>query len=178
MFHEQIGKLTADHLRTHIKAYLAAIEAEYTSTPKQGVTLTVPKSIEYSSLVGGMMTEFDKILPQYGVDVLSKVGGEDIENLFTYNYIGQINGLVSATSRDAVDKLCSRHARAVEYFVKQHQFLHKESNANFSILAFGWINLEFSGAENLGEYNDREIWIAGFSTDVVWAVSEDSMMQH
>jgi len=176
MFQEQIAKLTADHLRTHIGAYLAAISAEYTA--KEGVTLTVPKSIEYSSLVGGMMTEFDKILPQYGVDVLSKVIGEDIENLFTYNYLGQINGLVSATSRDAVDKLCTRHARAVEQFIKQHQFMHNENNTNYRILGVGFAGLEFSGAENLGTYNDREVWIAGFSIDIIWATSEDSAMQH
>jgi len=176
MFQEQIAKLTADHLRTHIGAYLAAIESEYTA--KESITLTVPKSIDYSSLVGGMMTEFDKILPQYGVDVLSKILGEDNENLFTYNYLGQINGLVSATSREAVDKLCTRHARAVEHFIKQHQFMHQETNTNFALLAMAFGGLEFSGAENLGTYNDREVWIAGFSIDLIWATSEDSAMQH
>jgi hypothetical protein len=176
MFHEQIAKLTADHLRTHIKVYLDSISAEYSGTDK--VTLTVPKSIDPASVVGGLMTEFDQTLPQYGIDVLNKALGEDIEGLFTYNYFGQINGLVSSTSRDSVDKLCSRHARACETFIREHQLMHEQSNANFSVLAFAFVGIDFSGAENLGSIDDREVWVAGFSINVVWATSEDGAFQH
>jgi len=176
MFHEKIAKLTADHLRTHIEAYLDIISAEYTGIEQS--TLIVPKSIDPASVVGGMMTEFDQILPQYGVDVLSKILGEEIENLFTYDYLGQINGLVNSTSRESVDKICYRHARAVEYFIKQHQFLHNENNTNYRILGFGFAGLDFSGAENLGTVNDREVWVAAFSVNVIWATSEDGFVQH
>jgi len=176
MYHEQIAKLTADHLRTHIAAYLAEIEAEYLGTDK--VTLVVPKSIDPASVVGGMMTEFDQILPQYGVDVLNKNLGAEIEGLFTYDYAGQINGIVSSTSRDSVDKLCSRHARAVEKFIKEHLFNLHSTDPNFTMIGIGFMGLDCSGAENLGTVNDREIWIAAFSINLIWATSEDTAMQH
>jgi len=182
MFQEQIAKITSDHLRSHIEAYLLQISSEFDG--QDSVVLTVPKDISPTSVVGGLMTEWDNILPQYGVDVLSKILGEDIEGLFTYNYLGQINGLVGATSSESVDKLCSRHARAVEHFIHQHLNMHENYHDDpvvdpgFTILAMAFGGVEFSGAENLGMVNDREVWVAGFSCDVIWSTSEEGPGQH
>jgi hypothetical protein len=175
MFQEAIANLTAEHLRLHIEAYLELINAQF---PDDLVKLVVPKSIETASAVGGQINEFDRILPAYGVDVWGKVESVTIDNLNTYDYAGQISGLVSANSRATVDRLVKRHAAAVEYFLRQHERLHEVSTDDFLVLGLFFVQSEFSGAEYLGELKNREIWIAGFSMDTIWTTSEASGMQH
>lgn len=177
MFQEHIARHTASHLRGHIKAYLAEISAEYTGDLT--TTLVVPKRIEISSAVGGMIQEFDKILPQYGIDVLGKSLSADDASLWSYEYPGQINGLVHGGSRETVDLSISRHARAVEHFINQHRFMHKyqDPSGNFSIVEFIFANTEFSGAENIST-EDAQIWLAGFSTNVSWFTSENGPDDH
>lgn len=180
MYHEDLARLTADHLRTHIEVYLTEENARYNDKVK----LIVPKSIEPASVVGGMFTEFDNILPQYGIDILEKVFIPDNSgDLFTYLYTGQINGLVHASTRDAVDKLVKRHGASVERFVRQHQTLHDWQtpvplNENFRITEFAFSAIQWSGAEDLGEVEGAHTWMAGFSCDCAWVTSEEGPGQH
>lgn len=178
MFHEQIAKYTADHLRSHIEAYLAEVDAQFTGQDK--VSLILPKQIEPASQVGGMIEEFGEILPQYGIDCLTKSPSQDDASLWSYEYAGQINGLVDAGSRQAVDKLLWRHSAAVESFIQDHRYLHQEdfTGLGFSIVEFIFIGTEWSGAEYMGEYDERAIWTAAFSSNVSWITSEEGPGQH
>jgi hypothetical protein len=173
MFHEQIAKYTADHLRSHIEGYLVRINEQFT-TP---ATLVVPKSIEPASVVGGMFTAFNEILPQYGIDIVGKNFDESIGDLNTFIYNGQINGMVNANSRAGVDTLALRHAAAVELFIKEHQFMHLYKTDDFSLLEVAFAGLDFSGAEEINT-DDAQLWVAGFSIDLAWWTSEDAAMQH
>ena len=176
MFQEDIAQLTADHLRTHIRGYLDTVNASYAPTKK--ITLVMPKDIIVASQIGGLIVEANEVLPQYGIDILGKQIGGTFEDLILYSYNGQINGLVNSTSQQGADTLVKRHARAVEHFVRDHKFLHFENNDNFRIMEVQWLGMEVSGAEPIGLGPDRELWVAGFSHDVVWVTSEDDMAQH
>lgn len=178
MFQEDLAKITADHLRTHVAGYLASVAARYSDV----VPLVNPTEIIVASAVGGMIQEFDQILPKYAVDVFGKQFAESGEDLFTWQYSGQISGLISANSQDSADKLVKRHAASVEAFIMDHLHLHQTSSSpwvdNFYIVSFGFSNSDYSGAEFAGTVNDREIWIAGFSYDCIWLVSEHDSTQH
>lgn len=175
MYQEQIAQYTADHLRTHIGDYLADIFAEFTG--QETIELVLPKRIERASVVGGLWTEFDSILPQYGVDILTKSPSSDDASLWTYEYPGQINGMVMASSRDVVDKLCDRHERAVEFFIRQHQFLHNYETENFRMIELVFGTVDFSGAEDVSSEGVAR-WLAGFSINASWFVSEEGPQQH
>lgn len=175
MYHEDIARVTANHLRQHISAYLSAISSEYTGD--QSVPLIVPKRIDIASVVGGMISEFDQILPQYGIDVLGKTISQDDSALWSYEYPGQINGLVHGGSREAVDYLIARHARAIETFIREHRLLHSFENNNFSILEFSFAGMSFSGAEEISEEGVSK-WLAGVSIDVSWFTSESGPDDH
>jgi hypothetical protein len=174
MYGEDLARETARHLREHIKAYLDAINLEYPGD--KSVTLVVPKQIEPASAVGGMITEFDKILPQYGIDILGKLLSADDASLWAYEYTGQINGLVHGGSREAVDYLISRHERAVETFIREHKVLHDFETANFKLIEFAFAGLDFSGAEDVS--GDESLWLAGFSINCSWFISESGPDQH
>lgn len=175
MFQEQLARLTANHLREHIKDYLDDISSE--ATADLSVPLLVPKRIDVSSVVGGLISEFAQILPQYGIDITAKHQSTDDSALWSYEYVGQINGLVHGGSREAVDLLISRHARAVEFFIKKHQFLHGYSDDNFKILEFLYVDTDFSGAEDISD-SENTLWLAGFSMNVLWFTSEFGPSDH
>jgi hypothetical protein len=180
MYQEDVSKITADHLRSHIKAYLDEVSARYSGNKK--LPLVVPKTIESASAVGGTMTEFNQILPAYGIDILNVSVSEDNSNLWSHQYDGQINGLVSGSSQSTVDGLIKRHAAAVEHFVRQHLLLHdghpSALSNDFRILNFLAGNLEFSGAEDLGETDGQTLWLGAFSLNVIWLVSENGPDDH
>jgi len=177
MYHEQIAKYTADHLRSHIKVYLDEISARYTG--KDIIPLVVPKTISATSVVGGMWTQFDQILPQYGIDIFGRQFSQSSENLFLYEYVGQINGMVHASSEDTVDKTIKRHGEAVERFIKEHQLLHQaEPNGLFRVIEFGHADTDFSGAEQIQGEENKFVWVAGFSINVAWLISEAAPYQH
>jgi hypothetical protein len=171
MYQEQLAKLTADHLRTHIKAYLAEIAAGFDA--KNQVPLVVPKAIETASAVGGLIQDFDKILPRYGVDVFGKDAGATDDSLNSWVYSGQIVGVVHGSSQSSVDKIVKRHMAAVELFIARHRLLHLEKNNYYSILNFGFVANETSGAEAIGD-----LWIAGFTFECIWITSEYEAFQH
>lgn len=173
MYHEEVAQWAADHLRTHIRAYLDEVNARFTDN----TTLTTPKAIEVASEVGGLFTTFDEILPQYGIDILGKVFS-DGDDLYTYLYSGQINGMVSGQSSQSVDRMITRHSSAVELFIRRHQVAHEFSTNDFRILEVGFDGVQFSGAEDLGEVAGRQLWIAGFSIDFSLLTSEDGPAQH
>ena len=176
MYFEAIAELTCTHLRSHVEDYLEAISARYMG--KDRVPLIVPKSIDATSVVGGMWTEFDNILPQYGVDVLGRSFSGVADNLFEYEYPGQINGMVHAMDEQTVDRICKRHCEAVERFIKEHQLMHQHTNDQFSIIELGHSETTLSGAEQINGEDNKTIWIAGFSVNVIWLVSEDGPSQH
>jgi hypothetical protein len=177
MYGENLARLTSDHLRTHIGDYLDTIASEYTGN--LSVPLVVPKRIDYSSAVGGMIQDFDKILPEYGIDVLGKTLSQDDASLWSYEYAGQINGLVHGGSQEAVDFVIGRHCRAVEYFIMQHRLLHEYQDpaGNFSLLEFAFGGYDLSGAEDISS-NEGSLWLAGFSINVSWFTSEVGPDQH
>lgn len=175
MYDEFISKYTADHLRTHINAYLSTVN---NSLPTQ-IKLATPKSIESASVVGGLFTTFDEILPQYGIDIMGKTFIPEGRDLYTFEYLGQINGLVHAGSQQEVDKQVKRHSAAVELFVRNHQFLHQYVETNyFQLLEFTFLTVEWSGGEELPEVDGRSQWMAGFSMNVAWLLSEEGPGQH
>jgi hypothetical protein len=177
MYQENLARETARHLREHIKDYLDVITAEYSGD--ETVPLIVPKRIDIASSVGGMINEFDQILPQYGIDILGKSFSPTDESLWSYEYSGQINGLVHGGSRESVDLIIVRHARAVEYFIRQHKLLHKFENDNFSILEFAFAGVDFSGAEEMVDSETgKTTWLAGFSINCSWFTSEDGPDDH
>ena len=175
MFQEYLARQTANHLREHIKGYLDEIMLEFTG--EDTVPLIVPKRIEIASVVGGMISEFDQILPQYGIDILGKVPSADDLALWNYEYQGQINGLVNGGSREAVDLMITRHARAVEFFASQHKLLHKYQTPNFTLVEFASGGIDFSGAEQVSD-EQRTTWLAGFSLNCSWFVSEEGTDDH
>lgn len=175
MFQEDLARTTADHLRGHIADYLAWVTDRF---PDDQVKLVVPKSIEVASAVGGLWQEFDRILPMYGIDIWGKTFSVTVDNLNTWEYVGQISGLLSSNSRTGTDKLVRRHAAAVERFFQQHARMHESYTDDFKLLSLVFIDTEFSGAEYLGELNNREYWIGGFSFDCIWTTSEDPETQH
>lgn len=179
MYFEQLARYTSDHLRTHIEAYLNLVN----NASSEKIKLVVPKSIEPTSVVGGMFTEFNNILPQYGIDILDKVFIPDTSgDLFTYLYTGQINGLVHASTDDSVDKIAKRHAAAVEGFILDHLNLHENYQApihgTFTMMEFNFAETQFSGAEDLGEVEGSHTWMEGFSIDCSWLISEDGPRNH
>lgn len=174
MFQEDIADWTATHLRTHIEAYLDEVNGRF-SIP---ATLVLPKSIESTSVVGGLISSYNEILPQYGIDCADKEFSEAIGDLYTYQYTGQINGMLHGTSRQAVDTAIKRHGAAVELFIKRHQFLHEYVTDDFSFLELAMGTVSFSGAEDLGVVDGRQLWLAAFSIDVAWFTSEAGPGQH
>lgn len=175
MFQEDIAQLTADHLRIHIRDNLEYIESRFPNDP---IKLVFPKSIECASVVGGLFKDFDRILPAYAIDVWGKAEAITIDNLNTYEYMGQVSGLIAANNRTACDKLVKRHAAAVELFIRTHEFLHEMNNDYFRIIGFLSVDAEFSGAEQIAETKSGQVWIAGFSFDCVWTTSEAAVTQH
>ena len=143
------------------------------------ITLVLPKKIEVASAIGAVMSEFDKSLPSYAVDIMDKSiwqGGEDL-NLYLYD--GHISGLLGGNSQDVVDKTCKRHSSAVELFVRQHLTIHDYENDNFKVISFQFVSAQTTGAELLAdEETGRELWLDGFRIDVSWIVSEDPGYQH
>lgn len=174
MYGEILATQTAHHLREHIEAYLEEVETYY----NDNIRLAVPKAINLSSVVGGLFTEFDSILPQYSIDVLGKTVVPEGVSLFTWEYQGQINGMVHANSDQTVTKMCSRHATAVEMFIRNHELLHQFPRDEFKTIGFGFTTIEFSGAEDLGEVEGVPLWMAGFSINISWFTSEDGPFQH
>jgi len=171
MFQEKIAKITADHLRTHIAAYLDEVNSQFEDNDI--VKLVVPKKIEVAGQVGGVVNELPENLPHYAVDCLTKSFGGVREDLWTYSYDGHFAGMVSATNQSAVDKLTKRHAAAIEKFVRQHFHLHAYTDDDFTLLQMVFLASDFSGAEPVGEVNGRELWLGAFRLDVTWGTSED-----
>lgn len=179
MFQEEIANLTADHLRAHIGAYLTTVEDIYAD----GIKLQIPKSIETANLVGGVYNAEPKAMPAYAVDIISKAfNGVDPDSLWTYSYDGHIAGVVSGGSEASVNAMIKRHEQAVEKFVREHEFMHKQVNVlignDFSIHELGFTGAAFSGAELVEEKNNRQVWIAGFRIDLIWVISESGPNQH
>lgn len=177
MYQKDLAAITVDHLRTHIKGYLEAVNQAY----DRRSTLVTPQAIETASMAGGAMAVTLDKLPAYGVDCIGKVVAPNSENLYTFQYDGHIAGTIVASSRDEADDLVKRHSRAVETFVREHMYIH-DTDANvsqyFSLLDFAFVSGNFSGALLERSDDDKEIWLAGFIINVFWVTSEDGPRQH
>lgn len=178
MFQEEIADLTSTHLRTHIEAYLSAVQALHADTIK----LQMPKTIETANLVGGVYNTSNDKMPAYAVDVLNKTfAATTPENLWLYDYEGHIAGIISGLDEVSVNKLIKRHEEAVEKFVKDHLSFHNLSStlgSDFTVVGFDFVDAAFSGAEELETVEDRTVWIAGFRIDLTWTVSEAGPGDH
>ena len=178
MYQEEIADLTAEHLRSHMQAYLDEVKAIY----QDAVELTFPKAIETANLVGGVYNATQKAMPAYAVDIIDKVFTEHADDLWLYQYNGHIAGVISASSEDTANKIVKRHEQATEMFVKRHDHFHQMAaqlpGNNFMIVGLGFVGSAFSGAEKIDESQNRETWIAGFRIDLAWIVSEDGPGDH
>jgi hypothetical protein len=178
MYQEEIANLTATHLRDHIGAYLTEVNAIY----HDGVKLQFPKTIETANLVGGVYNTTTDKMPAYAVDIIEYTfDGVDPEGLYLYNYSGHIAGVVTGGAEATVNAIIKRHEQAVALFVKRHLHFHQMTSQlgnDFRIIEFNFFGSAFSGAERVDEKNQRQIWIAGFRTDIVWAVSEGGGGDH
>lgn len=179
MFFEEIGDITAEHLRSHIPGYLAILQERYPDSIK----LKAPKSIETANLVGGVYNATPNDMPAYVVDLLNKeFAGDSDASLWLYNYTGHIAGVVSGMNEETTNRLCKRHEQAVETFVREHGFMHnlgaQIAGNEFTLISLGFIDAALSGAELLDDANGRQVWIAGFRVDINWLVSENGPGQH
>lgn len=175
MFQEALGKLTAEHLRTHINTYLADVQALYTGTDR--ITLPTP-TISDKTLVGGVMSAEIDELPLIGVDCVDKQEIPSGESLYYYQYEGAIVGLVRGADPSMVDRMIKRYERAVEQFVREHQYLHEEQNDDFMVREFVYQQTSFSGSMEVELEGQTGVWVAGFTCNVSWFTSEDAPRQH
>lgn len=179
MFQEAIGKLTSDHLRESIAGLLTTIEALHTG--QDAIHLPVP-TVSDKTLVGGVMAADVDELPIIGVDCVEKQEIPSNESLFLYQYDGAIVGLVKGQDSSVVDRMVKRYQRAAETYVRTHQYLHDSASnplsSEFLIREFIYVKTSFSGSMEVELEEQRKIWIAGFTCNVVWITSEDSYRQH
>lgn len=178
MYQEEVAKLTATHLREHINDYLDELQRRYPDSVK----MQYPKSVETDNLVGGVYNAKTDAMPAYAVDIISKAfAGQNNDGLWLYSYEGHVAGVVSGGDEAAVNALIKRHEQAAEMFVKRHEFMHQtesELENDFRLHELGFVGAAFSGAEEVSDRQDRQVWIAGFRIDLIWVVSEDGPSQH
>lgn len=175
MYQEQIAEITAAHLRDHASAYLVALEQEFTGSNK--LRLKVP-NISSVSLVGGVIQAPVEDLPIIGVDCLDKQSIPSQESLDYSQYDGAIVGMMSGSNEESTDKLVKRYQRMVEGFIKTHIFFHGETNDLFMIRELIYVNTRFSGSIELEVEEEKPIWVAGFTTNLLWIASEAPASQH
>jgi hypothetical protein len=175
MFQEEIGELTSEHFRTHIEDYLDTIETSFTGT--NILKLTVP-TVSDKTLVGGVMQVKIEDLPVLGVDCMDKTELPSNESLCYYQYDGALAGVVKGSDASIADRLAKRYQKAVEKFVKEHQYLHLQTNSNFMMREFLYTGTTFSGSMEVELEDEQPIWVAGFTTNVLWFTSEDYYRQH
>jgi hypothetical protein len=173
MYFKPIARITKDHLASHIETYL-----EEVNDPSDTLSLAMPKVIEISSVIGGVIGQFDKTMPRYAVDCLGKTLSETNEDINTYVYNGQITGIVSGRSAQVVDDLIKAHCAACELFVKNHLYIDHADKSKFAIQAMGFVSANFSGAMEIEKAPAAPVWIAAFDINISWLVSEDAAKQH
>jgi hypothetical protein len=176
MFYEQLRILTRDHLVSHLKPLLEQQE-DMNDDP---IALVMPKYIDLSSILGGVVAVARNSLPQYAIDCGEKVTDLGADDLNTFIYSGSIALIVGATDAAAADKLCSRHAAAVEKFSMTHRFFHQvEHPHGFNVIGFAWVNTDFSGAIKLDEESQaQDLWVSAADVRVQWQTVEDAAMEH
>lgn len=178
MFQEEIADLTANHLATHIRAYLDAVQALY----PDNVVLQSPKSIETANLAGGVYNATPDEMPAIAVDIIDvEFSTATAEGLWLYKYSGHIAEVVSGNSETNVNREIKRHQQAVEKWVNDHQYLHQLTSTlgnDFKLIALGFLGSAFSGAEKVNERDDRPMWIAGYRIDLEWFVSQPGPNDH
>ena len=179
MYHEEVEKWTRDELLSHLKTMLLDEQANHADT----LLLAMPKSVDTSSVIGGVMRAARDTLPQYAIDVTSKVAtqtpGID-ENTFTY--YGAITILVGADRAPVVDALIKRHATVIQRWINGH--LHPfpngdEVNTNYWIMEMLFSQAIFSGAmpmENSNQDSSPSYWVAGVEIGLQWTLAESAPM--
>lgn len=175
MFQEQLAEQLADHFRSHIKAYLEEANDAWPAGERE--TVRTGATVETASLAGGVMgIEIEK-LPAFAVDVNNKVVAQVSEDLFLYEYNGQIAGLVIAGSQRSVNRLAKRYERATEKFIKEHEMVHSLETADYTVVRLVFQATDFSGAEEV-TIEQKAVWIDGFRVDFSLVVSENGPRQH
>jgi hypothetical protein len=176
MYFSQISSHTKEHLLSHMAELLANEQSKYGDT----IRLVMPKVVDLSSMIGGIMAIATDTLPQYSLDCNSKVESEMGEyNLNTYDYSGQISFLVNGGDPNSCQEIARRHAAALEQFCKAHQFFHQyTSDAGFKIIGFECNAVELQGPMELITESKGNIWVAGGVLDLTWVVSETGYFDH
>lgn len=175
MFFEQIGEYTRAHLQTHIAEYLS----EQQSLFDDKLPLVLPKTIDVSSLIGGVMQVARDTLPQYAINIVNKRPSTRLENLYLYEYPGELMLMVGGNSASDVDRLAWRHATALEKFIKEHQTFHQHSDTDgFLLMDWVWISTTIMGAMQLEKEDSPvgELWVNAAQLDVIWTTSEMGTM--
>lgn len=171
MYEKQIAQVTREHLVSHLPELLAEVER------LDQLKLIMPKAVEISSIVGGIMDH--KQMPAYALDVQTKELSAVNDNLWEYNYVGQITGMVSGKTSIEVDDLVKGHKSAVELFcVRHHEAVFTTADPHFTIMGFEFSQSDFSGAIDRTTDPRKPFWIAAFQIGIAWLVSEEPPMQH
>jgi hypothetical protein len=170
MYEKPIAALTKEHLLVHLRDYMDEVER------LDKLQLILPKTVEISSVVGGIMDS--KHLPAYAIDCQVKQVSQVNEDLWEYIYTGQITGMVGGRSAKDVDDLIKGHKTACELFVQRHNKAIWDVDSAFTIMGFEFTDSDFSGAIQLTKDPKSPFWVAAFQLNIAWNVSEEPPMQH
>lgn len=186
MYGDQIARITRDHCLAHLEALLDAANGLL----DKPVTLIMPRTFDISSYVGGRTGVAGReTLPSLSIDAPNKVfAGVTEDNLWEFNYTGQVLGMVAARSGDEAESIAKCYVGAIETYINSHQHApfddtFNESGLPFRIAEFGWTRSSRFGATNLADASagaraGSTFWTDGFRTDVFWTVSESGPGQH
>lgn len=174
MYYEEIEQWTKAHLLSHLPTMLAAKQAKYTD----GIKMEMPKFIDLSTLVGGIMNVARDSLPQYAIDCVSKELASDGDSLWDFVYQGSITVVVGDTTAARADAKCKRVAAVIEQFLNTHQF-PTATLPEATILSVRWAATSFSGSLELVDSKSKvTTWISVAEIQLAWKVSERGPSQH
>lgn len=174
MYFEEIEQWTRGELSSHLMTMLATEQAIH----PDNIPLLFPVAIDTSSVVGGNIGLTKETLPQYTIACQQKEivesGGED---LFVFDYLGQITIFVGSTRGSFADAAIRRHAKVVERWIGDH-LNPQEVRDLFTIYEMRYSSTVFSGSmpmesENINaQTDDPDVWIAGAEVNLAWRLIE------
>jgi hypothetical protein len=179
VFYEPIAKITREHIRLHLPAYLTKVNTFH----DRALKLDLPQRFDISTIVGGTVGVSRKTLPAFAITAFERVFSNSDEDVWTYVYPGQISGMVASTeSAEMAESLARRYAGAMEMFINDHRERPVLTGFDQSALAFrfkglGYTRTEFFGAANVEE-EKLNVWIDGFRIDLLWELIEAGPGQH
>lgn len=179
MYYEQIAKITREHIRAHLPAYLAQVNALY----DRPIKLDLPQRFDIATLVGGSVGVSRKTLPAFAITAFERAFSNSDEDVWSYLYSGQISGMVASTdSAETVESIARRYAGALEMFINDHRERPvladwDPTDYPFRFKGLGYSRTEFFGAAVVEE-GSVNLWIDGFRVDILWELIEAGPGQH